>query len=84
MKNYLVRIAMNIDLTDAERVISCADQGWLIDQHSAPSMTAYVSKWVRITTSDINGYAEAIRKMSYGDLTVTDCEEEGGCAHDKN
>lgn len=81
MKNYLVRIMMSIDLTDAERVISCADQGWLIDQHGAPSMTAYVGKWVRITTSDINGYAEAIQKMSYGDLIVTDCEEEG-VAHD--
>lgn len=83
MKNYLVRIMMSIDLTDAERVIDCAKQGWLIDQHGAPSMTAYVSKWVRITTSDINGYAEAIRKMSYGDLVVTDCEEEGGYTHDK-
>lgn len=82
MKNYLVRLMMSIDLTDAERVIECARQGWLIDQHGAPSTTAYVGKWVRITTSGINGYAEAIRKMSYGDLVITDCEEEGGCAHD--
>lgn len=76
MKNYLVRIAMNIDLTDAERVISCADHGWLIDQHGAPSTTVYISKWIRITTSNIDTYAEAIRKMSYGDLIVTDWEEE--------
>lgn len=82
MKSYLVRLMMSIDLTDAERVIDCARQGWLIDQHGAPSTTAYVGKWVRIATSDINEYAEAIRKMSYGDLIVTDCEEEGVTAHD--
>lgn len=76
MKNYLARIMMSIDLTDAERVIDCAKQNWLIDQHGAPSMTAYVAKWVRITTDSIDTYAEAIRKMSYGDLIVTDWEEE--------
>lgn len=76
MKKYLVRIAMHIDLTDTERVINCADHGWIIDQYSDPSMTAYVAKWVRITTDSIDTYAEAIRKMSYGDLIVTDWEEE--------